>query len=143
MKYSLKILLILIAASAFTCFIRCKKEEDVVPYVGVDIYIAVSDPNFINLNAVGGWVYITGGARGIVVRRQSTAEFNAYDRNCTYKPSGTCARISVESSNIIAVDSCCGSKFLLTDGSVSNPPAVTPLKSYQTAFDGNILHVFN
>jgi len=41
------------------------------------------------------------------------------------------------------VDTCCHSKFQLYDGSVTNGPAVTPLKAYNTTFDGSTLHIFN
>ena len=124
--------------------ISCKKDAgDVVPDVYVNIYIYTTAPEFISINAVGGWVYITGGSRGIVVYRNSVEEFMAYDRHCTYQPSNSCARIEVEQSNITAVDSCCGSKFVLTDGSVVNGPASLPLKQYQAMLDGNVLHIFN
>ena len=124
--------------------ISCKKNtEDVVPNVYVNIFIYTTDPEFVNLNAVGGWVYITGGSRGIVVYRNSIEEFMAYDRHCTYEPSNSCARIEVEPSNITTVDSCCGSKFVLTDGSVINGPASMPLKQYQAKLEGNTLHIFN
>ena len=124
---------------------NCKKEKEnnSVPNVSVDIYIYTTDPSFINLNPVGGWVYITGGAKGILVYRKSTTEFMAYDRTCTYQPSNTNARVSVDSSNIIATDTSCGSKFLITDGSVTHSPATLPLKNYQTTFDGTVLHIYN
>ena len=124
--------------------ISCKKDAgDVVPDVYVNIYIYTTDPEFVSINAVGGWVYITGGSRGIVVYRNSVEEFMAYDRHCTYEPSNSCARIEVEQSNITAVDSCCGSKFVLTDGSVASGPASLPLKQYQAKLEGTTLHIFN
>ena len=45
---------------AMTFFYACKKDKDNgVPAVSVDIYIYTSNPSFIDLNAVGGWTYIT------------------------------------------------------------------------------------
>ena len=122
--------------------LNCKKQQEVVPNVSVNIYLSASDPNFINLNAVGGSAYITGGARGIIVYRKSSTEFMAYDRNCTYMPTNPCARVDIDKSTIMATDSCCGSKFLLTDGTVAKGPATIPLKSYRTDFDGNVLHIY-
>jgi len=128
----------------FLFFSTCKKEENnTVPIVPVDIYIYLSNPSFIDLNAIGGWVYITGGARGILVYRKSISEFMAYDRNCTYNSSDACAVVSVDASNIIAVDTCCNSQFSLFDGSVIQNPAVLPLKTYYTTFDGTVLHIYN
>lgn len=125
-------------------FVSCKKNtESAIPYVSVNFYIYTSDPDFIDLNAVGGWTYVTGGSRGIIIYRYSNTEFKAYDRHCTYNPSNSCALVSVDVNNIQASDVCCGSVFSLVDGSVNNGPAGFPLKQYQTSFDGSRLHVYN
>ncbi len=125
--------------------ITCRKENTTpIPQVGVDVYIYLSNPTYIKLTVVGGWTYIdNAGVRGILVYRKSNTEFMAYDRNCTYQPEDPCAKIVVNDSNIIAVDTCCHSEFLLTDGSVLKAPASIPLKAYQNTFDGNILHIYN
>ena len=125
-------------------FYGCKKDNNnTVPMVSVDIYLYTSNPSFINLNPVGGWVYITGGVRGILVYRKSTTEFMAYERNCTYQPSNICATVMVDNTNIIATDTCCHSKFSMYDGSVLQAPAGLPLKAYNTTFDGSVLHIYN
>lgn len=124
-------------------FLSCKKEDDVIPYIYVDLYIYTSEPSFVNLNAVGGWVYVSGGSRGIIIYRKTNDEFVALDRHCTYEPSNSCATVEVDSSNVMAVDNCCGSKFQLIDGAAINGPATVPLKQYHTSFDGSVLHVFN
>lgn len=125
-------------------FYACKKDQDNgVPAVSVDIYIYTSNPSFIDLNAVGGWTYITGGARGILVYRKSISEFMAYDRNCTYNSNDACATVYVDATNIIAVDTCCNSKFSIVDGTVLQAPAGVPLKTYNTTFDGSVLHIYN
>lgn len=137
---------IYLVASILICFYlipSCKKDDKTVPNSSVDIYIYTSEPSFLALNAVGGWVYITGGSKGIIVYRKSNTEFTALDRHCTYLPNTACSRVSVDSSNIIAVDTCCGSKFLITDGSVQNGPASMALKQYATSFDGSVLHIYN
>ena len=126
-------------------FFSCKKQEqDQVPLTGVNIYITIAEPAYAKLNAVTGWVYIAGGVRGIIVYRASSSSFMAYDRDCPYQPNNTCALVQVDSSNNFeAFDACCGSKFLITDGSVINGPATAPLKQYETTFDGATLHIFN
>jgi hypothetical protein len=114
-----------------------------IPLVEVYFDININDPKFINLKTIGGWEYITGGSRGIIIYRKSQVEFNVFDRHCTFEPSSSCALISVDASNITASDICCGSSFLLTNGSVTSPPANFPLKQYSTSFDGTILQVRN
>jgi hypothetical protein len=123
----------------------CQKEKNQgVPLVAVDIHIYATDPSFVPLNPVGGWVYISGGNRGILVYRKSITDFNAFDRTCTYNPADANELIKVDASNnVILNDAHCGSKFLITDGSVNQGPATLPLKAYQTSFDGTLLHIFN
>ncbi|MFH1005342.1 MAG: hypothetical protein V1781_07625 [Bacteroidota bacterium] len=123
-------------------FIGCKKDRDEVPNVYVDIYLYSTDPDFLQLNAIGGWIYISGGSKGIIVFRKSQTEFMAYDRHCTYKTSDA-NQVAIDASNLIATDAVCGSKFLITDGSANQGPATIPLKYYQVIFDGTVLHIFN
>lgn len=114
-----------------------------IPLVSVDIYVYANDPEFFKLNPIGGWEYISGGSKGIIVYRKSESEFAAYDRHCTYKPNNSCSKVSVDSSDIAAIDTCCTSRFLLTDGSVIEGPATYALKQYQTSYDGSVLRIFN
>ena len=125
--------------------LSCRKEEknNVLPNVSVDVYIYINNPSYINLTVVGGWVYVGGGIRGILVYRKSSSEFIAFERNCTYQPDDPCSTVVVDKSAIIAVDTCCHSEFLLTDGSVIKAPASVPLKVYRNTYDGNVLHIYN
>ena len=140
MKYFSFIVLIVI----FSFALSCKKQSDNgVPITAVDIYLYSNNPSFINLTAVGGYVYITGGVRGILLYRKSNSEIMAYDRNCTYQSTQPCATVVVDQTHILAVDTCCHSKFSIYDGGVTQGPASLPLKAYQTTFDGNVLHIYN
>ncbi len=140
---SLYVFCLLIIISAYGCK-KDKNNNTSVPLVAVDLTLYVNNPSYVNLNTVGGWVYVTGyGVRGIIVYRYSSTEFKAYERNCTYQSSNACATVFVDATNIIATDTCCHSKFLLVDGSVSQGPATFPLKTYNTSYDGNVLHIYN
>ena len=140
MKSFLSFAIIVIIISVASCK---KNTQDSIPITAVDIYLYTNNPSFVNLNAVGGWIYTAGGVRGILVYRQSTTQFMAYDRNCTYQPSLPCSTVVVDATNILAKDTCCHSKFSIYDGSVTQGPAVLPLKAYSTTFDGNVLHIYN
>jgi nitrite reductase/ring-hydroxylating ferredoxin subunit len=128
-----------------TCLsLACSKDKNSnIPLVTVDITIYINNPAYNVIAAPGGWTYINGGSRGIIIYRVSNDEFNAYDRHCTFDSSNSCALVSVDATNINGLDDCCGSKFLLPDGSVTNGPANLPLKQYQTSFDGQVLRIFN
>lgn len=138
-----------LAALALVLAPGCKKDRDVqVPLTAVDIAINVNLPAYNALAVTGGWVYLTGGSQGILVYRNmadgpSDEVFTALDRHCTYQPENLC-RVTVDADGIIARDTvCCGSAFLLMDGSVVNGPAALGLKQYHTTFNGQTLHIFN
>ncbi|HSH65183.1 MAG TPA: hypothetical protein VLB84_05150, partial [Bacteroidia bacterium] len=106
MKYCLFFLLLL------TVSWGCKKETPyTIPETSVDIYIYTSNPSYISISVVGGWTYVAGGIRGVLIYRKSNTEFMAYERNCPYQSSDPCATVVVDKSNIIATDTCYHSKF--------------------------------
>lgn len=124
--------------------ITCRKEQSgSIPNVSFYLEIKVSDPLFTPLNSVGGWTYLEGGSRGIIVYRKDISEFVAYDRHCPYQPSNPCGILNVESNNQTMIDTCCGSRFYIWDGSIVNGPATLPPKKYTTAFDGQSLRIWN
>ena len=115
-----------------------------VPLVLVDFNIDVTTTQYINLNYIGGWEYVKGGYKGLVIYRKSLDEFVVFDRTCTYDPLDECSRIEVEESGLFMVDSCCMSRFLILDGSTTGDgPATIWLKQYRTQFDGQFLRVYN
>lgn len=127
-----------------TFLIGCTKDtEQSIPLVRVDSIIYTNNPSFNAISVPGTWTYINGGSRGIIIYRVSNEEFKAYDRHCTYDSGNSCALVSVDGTNITGMDDCCGSTFILTDGSVTKGPASLPLKQYQTSFDGAVLRIFN
>ena len=105
----------------------------------VDTYVYLSNPSNVNLAAVGGWAYVQGGGRGIILYRLSNEDFIAYERNCTYRPTDSCATVNV-SSNYMN-DNCCASQFNLYDGTVLKGPAQSPLRRYNTSFSNNVVHI--
>lgn len=125
-------------------FISCNRERNnIIPNVLVDIEININNPGYINLMAVGGSMYLSGGSRGIVVYRYSQNTFVAFDRHCPYNPNEEGQVTFDSSSAVILKDNSCGSQFLLTDGSLYSGPATNSLKKYQTFFDGTILRIYN
>ncbi|MEQ8908240.1 MAG: hypothetical protein RIC95_03540 [Vicingaceae bacterium] len=126
-------------------YTACEKNDENrnIPLVEVNFVQNINDPDYLDLKNIGGWTYVSGGSRGIILYRASNESILAYDRHCPYQPSNTCGLVSVDVTNITASDGCCGSKFSLIDGTVTQPPAVQPLKQYNTSFDGTTLRVSN
>lgn len=121
----------------------CKKKKDDVPDTYVNVTIYTTEPSFANLNAVGGWIYVNAGYKGIIVYRKSQEDFIALERACTFDPQSECDGITVTTDNITAQDTCCGSKFLIFDGSITQGPATAVLSQYRTSYDGTTLKIFN
>ena len=123
----------------------CTKNQNIVPYVYVDQYINISLPSYSSLNSIGGWAYISGGSRGIIIYRQSYDQFSAYDRHCTFNADDPCGKATVDSTNSFVECACDSSRYQLFDGLVIQGPASYSLKNYQTSFDiiSNQIHIFN
>ena len=138
---AMTLILVILLSSTWSC--GDKYNHDTIPEVAVNIYIDVNSTMYIELNSIGGWVYLTGGYRGIIVYRVSVEDFVAYDRACPHDPLEDGARIIMDPSGITCTDSLCGSQFGILDGSVIQGPATIPLKRYYTYFDGNMLTINN
>ena len=134
---------ILLLSLAFV--FSCNKNQNRVPYVPIDLYINTTLPLYTNLNVIGGWVYVSGGSKGLIVYRQTAEKFMIYDRHCTYDVNAQCASASVDSTNMAISCDCDGSQYQLYDGAVINGPASFPLQQYQSIYDGlaNTLHIYN
>ena len=125
-------------------FFSCQKEEDYIQNVVVEINLNLTLPEFSDLQTVGNYVFINGGVKGIIVYHQGFDIYKTYDRNCSFEPSLSCARIdSVNSS--IAMCTCCNSIFLLGEqnGETIGGPALLPLKQYPNNLSGDFLYIYN
>lgn len=131
---------------AFVLFTpQCKKEsqQNEIPVVAVNIAITPNSTEYIQLNTVNGWAYITGGYRGIIVFRASTNGFMAYERACPYDWEQTAAVLTVDNSGVTATCPSCKSKFILVNGSPYSGPSSYPMKQYETSYDGVTLYIYN
>ncbi len=122
----------------------CKKDkstQSLIPNVWVDLYL---QPDGIDFIQAGNWKYYNDyGYKGIIVYRIDQFTFSAYERCCSYDPQIDSAKVEVDNSGIILVDSICGSKFNILDGNPIGGPATLPLKQYFTEYSNGFLHVFN
>lgn len=138
------IILILSVFLLFAGLYSCNKDgKERVPNIYVNFTIDVGVGQYTDLQLIGGWIYVTGGYRGIILYRSTLEEIIALDRTSTYKPETIGARVYVEPNNLIASDTTSGMRYFLMDGSVVEGPVSTPLKRYRTTFAGNTLHVYN
>jgi hypothetical protein len=142
----------LAATSLLLLNVACNKDKLCQDFP--DTYINITlQPNTLDYISPGGYVYVTANypSRGLIVYRPFTDQFLAFERTCPYDPYGCCAaddptrcaRLIVEESGITIIDSCCLSRYLMTDGSPFEGPSSCPLYQYQTYYDGTSLRIFN
>ncbi len=129
----------------------CQKDAYTpLPFVEVNIQIFPDSLQYLELNSAGGFVYLTANypSRGILVYRLNQTEFIAFERTCPYDPDGCCegnqcSRLVMDDSRMTVSDACCGSVYLILDGSNVSGPSHYPLKQYHTSYDGNSLRIYD
>lgn len=113
-----------------------------IPEVPVSEQINVNSLQYPQLRQDGGYVYLNGGYKGILVVRQNAGLYTAFERACPYDPTASCSQVEVDQSNLFIVDDCCGSQFNF-QGNVMAGPAAYGLKQYKTSLSGSVLYIFN
>ena len=128
-----------------------KNKDDDIPVTPVNIYIDLNINTSAPLSVPGGFIYITGGNKGIIIFHNFDDNFLAIERTCSYHPYDACNLITMDNNGIILkcgkytgnnFDVCCGSEFTV-DGNPSKTPATRPLRLYTVTKNGNQLHVYN
>ena len=73
---------ILLVISLFLMSGSCGNQQThPVPYVPFNLTIDLNLPGYFSFAGVGGWAYVNGGSRGIIVYRRSIDEFIVFDRH--------------------------------------------------------------
>lgn len=127
--------------------VSCKGDRPYYQYfpeVAVSTYVYPNNPEFLNLQLVGGWAYVDGGIRGIIVYRSDFEQFVAYDRACPSVELQNCSTIEVTADQFSALCPCDSSTYELVSGSqIAGPGDGIPLLRYNTSWDGNTLYIYN
>ncbi len=118
-------------------FTSCNKQEPYpIPNVPVNIVINLDLPSYQQLNVPGGYAYVNGGSRGIIVYRNFD-EFVALDRHSTFNSDDPCAVVDVNPDNFFElIDTCSDVTYSIMSGVVLDGPAKHGLKRYASSWDG-------
>jgi nitrite reductase/ring-hydroxylating ferredoxin subunit len=153
-----KIIFFLIAVTFTFTSGSCNKKNDVIPDVYVDFTLNLSDPEFVDLNAIGGSVAVDArtnnwgssaagyAGNGIIISR-GVDEFYAYDRTCPHDFSlnASSIKVNIDKTGFAkAVCPKCGTSYeLLSFGTPASGVGKYPLKNYKTSTYGNSVRVWN
>ncbi len=130
--------------------LSCKKNSNSnanslqpVPSVPVAITVYPNNVSNFKIQAIGGWMYLSGGIRGIILYRKSQEEFVAMERTSPYLPNDDAAIVKVQPNNFTLRDTVSGSEWRIIDGTVTKGPSQWPLRLYGTTYDGSVLRIVN
>ena len=140
--------------TAFLIFFGCNKEKSPVPYRHFEVYVDLNCPQFMDIGLgenvyleKGCTVFENGGSSGlgIIIYRPFPNAFVAFDRMCTsttHEP--TAVKLSSESILYIVCPKC-GSKYLISDGSIVSGPANFYLMEFNAVYYpfNNMLKISN
>lgn len=103
------------------------------------ISVNLNYPQFQKLKLDGGFVYLDGGLKGIILYRASENSYLAYDRACPHNPNGEVVQVDV--STLFIIDHTCHSSFNFSDGQPTGGPAQRPLVQYRVDQEGTVLKI--
>ena len=113
MKYFTVLFLLIFVL--FSCNSDGDEENNILPDVPVNETIFLNNPEFINLQVVGGWAYSQGGINGIIIYHYSQNNYTAFERSAPHLSPQACSRMTVE-NGIIMFCECDDSEFNILNG---------------------------
>ena len=114
-----------------------------LPDVQVNRTVFLNNPEFINLQVVGGWAYSPGGLGGIIIYHAGINNYLAYERSAPHRSPEACSVMTVKNS-ITMFCSCDDSVFNLLNGSPMTDGVEYPAKQYRVLNTGpNTLQIVN
>ncbi|HMV10163.1 MAG TPA: hypothetical protein PK325_08790 [Cyclobacteriaceae bacterium] len=119
--------------------------DDPIPFQPfADVVINYSLPAYSALQIDGGHITIPysksvpAGIKGLIVYRENSTTFRAFEQNCSFQPNDACA--SVQAYALYMQDACCGSIFNY-EGEPTGGLAFRPLGQYEIHVSGTTLTI--
>ena len=141
MKYFTAILLVIFLI--FSCDTEGNEENNLLPEVTVDETIFLNNPEYINLQVVGGWAYSQGGISGIILYHYSSNSYVAFERSAPHLSPQLCSKMSVK-NGIIMFCSCDESEFNILNGAPLTEGVNYQARQYRVSIlSSNTLRITN
>jgi len=125
--------------------LSCSNTDDpntILPNIPVSVEVNLSNPSNNALLAVGGWVEISGGIKGIVVYHASIDNYLAYDLACPHLSPSECSKMIIQ-DGLNMLCTCDETKFALALGGAPQSGTQYPAKQYRVTINGNSLIITN
>ena len=125
--------------------LSCSNTDDpntILPNIPVSEEVNLRNPSNNALLAVGGWVEILGGIKGIVVYHASLDNYLAYDLACPHLPPSACTKMIIE-DGLTMKCTCDDTKFALALGGAPQSGTQFPARQYRVIKNGDSLIITN
>ena len=138
-----KLLILILFPLLFACSDNSDEVNRFLPDVPVNKTIFLTNPEFINLQVVGGWAYTQGGISGIIIYHAGINNYLAFERSAPHRTPEPCSVMTVKNS-LTMVCSCDDTVFNLLNGAPMTDGIIYPAKQYRVLITGpNTLQITN
>ena len=138
-----KILFLLLVLPFFSCNDNSNEFNTILPEVPVNKTIFLNNPEFIDLQVVGGWAYTTGGISGIIIYHSGINTYLAYERSAPHLTPQACSQMVVKNSLTMEC-ACDDSVFNILNGAPMTDGVNYAAKQYRVLNTGpNTLQITN
>ncbi len=131
-----KLIFTILFLGFFSCNSDAIDDQVLLPNVPVNETIFLNNPEYINLQVVGGWAYAQGGISGIIVYHMNTNNFIAFERSAPHLTPQTCSKMVVE-NNMIMLCPCDDSEFNILNGAPMTDGVNYAALQYRVVMIGN------
>ena len=110
-----KLLMLLVILTLSSCNDDGNDFNDLLPDVPVNQTIFLNNPEFIDLQVVGGWAYSQGGISGIIIYHYGVDTYLAFERSAPHLKPQLCSKMTVN-NGLTMQCSCDDSRFNILNG---------------------------
>ena len=127
----------------FSCNDNSNEFNTILPVVPVNKTVFLNNPEFIDLQVVGGWAYTTGGISGIIIYHSGINTYLAYERSAPHLTPQACSQMVVKNSLTMEC-ACDDSVFNILNGAPMTDGVNYAAKQYRVLNTGpNTLQITN
>ena len=127
----------------FSCNDNSNEFNTILPERPVNQTVFLNNPEFINLQVVGGWAYTSGGISGIIIYHSGINTFVAYERSAPHLTPQACSQMAVKNSLTMEC-ACDDSVFSILNGAPMTDGVNYAAKQYRVLNTGpNTLQITN
>jgi len=138
-----KILVFLLLFSTFACDENSNDFNDLLPERPVNQTIFLNNPQYIDLQIVGGWAYSQGGISGIIIYHSGINTYIAYERSAPHLSPQACSQMVVRNSLTMEC-ACDDSVFNILNGAPMTDGVNYAARQYRVLNTGpNTLQITN